>query len=369
MRRGLLLLGLLGCAAETDKTSSDSAATPDATPAASPAALGPYAIGTQDFIVTGRTGVELVVQVWYPTEGTGKLLYSYMGAYTGLAQETPAPACEEMRPMMAFSHGNTGLRWQSLFWTEYLASHGFVVVAPDHTGNTIFDDDTSRRSELIFRRPWDISDSVDHLLAAGDDVVDGLSDCLDPDAGFAVSGHSFGGYTTMAVAGASYDSAATRQYCETADWWLCEEALSREESDAALDGADDRVWAAIPMAPAGFEVLLGGLSDIDIPVMVIGGSADQLTPMEWQVAPIYDALQTTPKMLGSLTDAGHFLFSNACDLIGGENDECRGDYLESEVGHPEVATTGTAFLRWVLGEDSMADHLPQTPQMWTWTVD
>ena len=54
------------------------------------------------------------------------------------------------------------MRWQSPFLVEYLASHGFVVVAPDHTGNTIFDYDSGRMPEVA-RRPHDIIDAADWL--------------------------------------------------------------------------------------------------------------------------------------------------------------------------------------------------------------
>ncbi len=365
-----LLLVILGCAPE-DK-SSDGAKDTSAIeePAGPPDALGPYGIGTADITITGRTGVELVVQVWYPSWTTDKRAYSYLGAYSGLAQDRPGPACDRARPLMAFSHGNTGVRWQSTFMTEYLASHGFVVVAPDHTGNTTLDNDESRKPELIFRRPWDISDSVDFLFESADEVIDGLSGCIDPEAGFAVSGHSFGGYTTVAVAGASFDEAATVAHCETEGGWLCDHAISHitEHGDMERDGADERVWASIPMAPAGFEILIGGLEEITAPIMVLGGSRDEATTMEHQVGPIYAGLQGSPRFLGSLKDGGHFIFSNACELIS-TNEECSAPYLQADEGHPEIATLTTAFLRWVQGEEDMQDHLPPTASMWTWDAD
>ena len=42
-------------------------------------------------------------------------------------------------PLIVFSHGNSGFRRQSTFLTTHLASRGFVVAAPDHTGNTLFE--------------------------------------------------------------------------------------------------------------------------------------------------------------------------------------------------------------------------------------
>ena len=360
----------VACAPSADKSDADTA-TPFSSQVTPPDVLGPHAVGTTDVTIVGRTGVELVVQVWYPTDSASTRLYPYMGEFAGIALDAPAPLCDEVRPVLAFSHGNIGLRWQSIFMTEHLASHGFVIVSPDHTGNTTFDNDEERKPELVFRRPWDISDSVDHLFESADDVVSGLAGCVDPAGGFAISGHSFGGYTTMAVAGAEFDADATAAHCQEMDDWLCDEAAAHvaENPDMDRSGSDARVWAAIPMAPAGHEVLIGGLSKVQVPTMVLGGSVDDLTTVEEQVGPIYDGLTQAPKMLGLLQNAGHYVFSNACDLVSGQNEECGDPYLSTDEGHPEIAAVTTAYLRWVLGEDEMADFLPPTDEMWNWTSD
>src|SRR5439155_87759 len=39
-------------------------------------------------------------------------------------------------PLVLFSHGNGGIRFQSLFLCAHLASHGYVVASPDHRGDT-----------------------------------------------------------------------------------------------------------------------------------------------------------------------------------------------------------------------------------------
>ena len=46
------------------------------------------------------------------------------------------PALGGPWPIILFSHGNQGIKEQSFFLTEHLASHGYLVVAPDHQYNT-----------------------------------------------------------------------------------------------------------------------------------------------------------------------------------------------------------------------------------------
>ena len=67
-------------------------------------------------------------------------------------------------PVHVYSHGNMGFGGASPFLMRHFASHGWVVVAPDHTGNTFTDHDNSLMPELVFRRPKDIADSVDWLF-------------------------------------------------------------------------------------------------------------------------------------------------------------------------------------------------------------
>ena len=69
-------------------------------------------------------------------------------------------------PVVIFSHGKGGLRQQSTFYTAVLASHGYVVVSPDHEGDTIVEllrkdgVDIARRTVAKYREAMRIPSSV-----------------------------------------------------------------------------------------------------------------------------------------------------------------------------------------------------------------
>lgn len=336
----------------------------------SPDAPGPWLPGTLEDALTGESGVNLAVQAWFPASEEGSAPYVYGGLLEGAAHEDAVPACDAPRPVLVFSHGSGGIRYQSIFLTEHLASHGWIVVAPDHTYNTLFDDDASRRGELILRRPIDTRDAFDWLAEVAAGPGGPLEGCVDPDAGYAIAGHSFGGYTTLAAAGATLDVAASAAHCSTSDDWLCGDFadVAAAASATQFDLADPRVWAAIAMAPAGHEVLVGGLGDIAVPTLLLGGSLDTATPMATQVTPDYAGLVVTPRMLGELDGAGHFTFSDACAIVATFAD-CEAPYMQADVAHPIVRTVSTAFLQWVRGAQEAEAWLPPEEPLLAWTEE
>ena len=320
---------------------------------------GEHTAATSKIEVPGPEGLSLPTQLWYPSQTNDSSPYSYDDWFQGYAVDGE-PDCAEPRPVVVFSHGNTGLRYQSIFLTEHLATHGYVVAAPDHVGNTFFDDDDATLEELLVRRPLDVAAVFDALLA--EPSLDG---CVDADAGYAVIGHSFGGYTTLAVAGAIIDWDAAGAYCDGLedDPWLCEEVQAWVAAGGGVvDGSDPRVWAAVPQAPAGYEVLLAGLGLIDVPLMMMGGELDTLTTMDEEVRPLYGGLETTPRHLGELAGADHFDFSDACNILD-TYPGCGESPIELEEAHRLVRGATTAFLGQVRG---LEYEVPSEEAAWTW---
>ena len=98
-----------------------------------------------------------------------------------------------------------GVAEQSTFLMVQLASHGFVVAAPEHVGNTFGDipppEEVERRKaahlEARRHRPHDLVAVFRALTAAGG-AGHGLPRCRADAVG--VAGHSFGGWTAIKLA-------------------------------------------------------------------------------------------------------------------------------------------------------------------------
>src|SRR4051812_48308152 len=116
-----------------------------------PFSRGPHAVGvrTVDLSDTARSRY-LPTEVWYPatsayagqdTSESTMDHYDLLPGFPPLKQSAvrDAAAAQGHFPVVMFSHGFGGHRRQSTFLCTHLASHGYVVAAMDHTGNTVTD--------------------------------------------------------------------------------------------------------------------------------------------------------------------------------------------------------------------------------------
>ena len=134
------------------------------------------------------------------------------GGFMGsVAKDAPPAACSRV-PLVLFSHGLGGCALQTLFFTEELARHGYVVAAPDHRDAVcaIGSDELkfgNMRTDQSFLEPsrWNERSEIDRLhdlravirLIANDPE---LSTTTDVNSIGAV-GHSLGAYAAIATAG------------------------------------------------------------------------------------------------------------------------------------------------------------------------
>jgi predicted dienelactone hydrolase len=357
-----------GDSAEGSSTTTSSTTTTEATAPdpdlAPPDEPGPYGVGRQVIeLEDADRGRPLVADVWYPVDPdtTGEpSVYSFLPGIE-FASETAladVPVSDEGPfPLVVYSHGSGGLRYVASFFTELLASHGFVVVAVDHVGNTAVElvtGDEPPRDQVSLDRVLDVQFVIDEMLAASQQADDAFADSIDPER-IGVTGHSYGGFTTFAsVSG-----------------------FSNELGEAT---GDDRIDALVAMAPASELNPVEDLEAVDVPTLLVSGTEDITTPIDPDTERAWDSIAGRPLWRVDVTDAGHQSFTDVCDyqellptleapeLLVDAVDEfaeegCTDELVPIDEAHRLINRASVAFLlAYVAGETGytafLAEELP-----------
>ena len=296
---------------------------------------GPHPVGNARFVVPNGDR-DLLVELWYPADATaadaaaaGHPIADFVpagpdrDAFDGLlAALSPAgkigtrlqtrsaldakPAAGGPWPTLAFSHCFNCVRFSTFSVAERLASHGFLVAAPDHTGGTLFDDLKGEGApigeDFLKVRTSDISTVLDAVLDPNSTLVPApLRGLADP-AHVGVYGHSYGAATSGRVA-----------------------------------QDDPRVRAALPIAAPVENPLFPGthVADIHVPMLVILAEEDNsIGKLGNNLIELNFANQNPPARLVPVTDAGHWGFTDICGLTMGFSAGCGEGLRQSVPGEP-----------------------------------
>lgn len=213
-------------------------------------AAGPYRVGhriIEHTYTSPASGLErtINVHIWYPTEATEGEPAQYLGpifsdldSFEDVAPVGPIHG--ERYPLLAYSHGDQGFAGTSSFLMRHFASHGWVAVGPDHTGNLLGSTIEPRPTALYLDRATDMSQSLDVL--EGLQAPDALAGLVDTDR-VVISGHSFGVHSVWTSLGADFAPDKVDNYC--ADAGDCNEAMVTAFLDFT---GDDRFVAGIALA-------------------------------------------------------------------------------------------------------------------------
>jgi predicted dienelactone hydrolase len=217
-------------------------------------------------------------------------------------------------PVILFSHGLGGSRYGYEYLGQYWASYGYVSVHVQHAGS----DEAVWKCELqpmksmsaaaanpanAIARPLDIRFAIDQVTQLAKDEGP-LKGRLDLDR-VGVAGHSFGAYTTLAVAGEVFVGPAGNE----------------------ISGADPRAKAAIAMSapvPGRKEDLDKAFGSIRIPVFHMTGTKDD-SPIGETAAKDrrlpFDHSKGPDQYLLTFDGGDHMIFSGRARLAaGGEKD-------------------------------------------------
>jgi predicted dienelactone hydrolase len=330
-------LVLAGCGAAVDPLDR----------AASLGAPGPFEVGFLTAEASYRHPIDgserrLPLLVWYPAaSGASGARPSYLlrSSEAAVVDAPPAPA-EAPRPVVVFSHGHQAYAAAMSYLMEHLASHGYVALAPTHVGNTSFDAAT-RRTDIYYLRPLDISAALDALPA--------LERRMGPVAQRAlVVGHSFGGYTAYLAGGARHDLAWLGPACASQEGprEFCS-GFTPQVAARLEDGfLDARVAGVVGVDPGDFALLGGdGVARVSVPVLHLTAAGSEPDP--------YPAALPASRTWLRLEGGAHNDFVDAC----GEGVLLRCSSLPARQVRDAVRTFVAAFAARVLAADDAVDIL------------
>lgn len=225
-------------------------------------------------------------------------------------------------PVVVLSHGLGDSPQSFLDIAAHIASHGILVALPEHIGSNFTQQQAMLQGlaqenfspEEFLDRPLDIQFLLDELSRRnGADYGDRLA--LDR---VVVVGHSLGGYTALALAGATIDFDRLARRCDPTTNILADVALLLECRALALHSQptvvqqlgetglrDDRVALVMAFAPVSNLFGPEGTAAIEIPVMIFGGALDVVAPVVPQQISAFSWLTTPDRYLYLADNTSH----------------------------------------------------------------
>lgn len=269
------------------------------------------AVGFQEVVLDAKGARPIPVALWYPThEQNGAVSIGENAVFYGEQAILQAQPSADTHALILLSHGYRG-SWRNLNWLgAALAAQGYIVAAPNHPGTTTINTDPVQAAAL-WQRPHDVSRVIDALLQDP-----GMAGSVDAQR-IAAMGHSLGGWTVLALAGARFNVAQLANEC----WQHPELAVCRLQAELGLNRPeleqnmqDPRVRAIVSLdlgLARGF--LAESLSTLTVPTLVIAAGTDiGDMPVALESGYLADLLPQASNTFLVIPDAAHFSMMQLC---------------------------------------------------------
>lgn len=174
-----------------------------------------YAVGVRSLAVITPDNARLGVMVWYPTPRHVSRYHTSVGTWVMQAEKNVPPA-RLISPVIIVSHDmvDTNLAYHEIAGS--LASAGFIVIVPTHTGDNIENASAVYSAAALYYRPLQLHEALWAVQREPD--FDGLLDTQR----MGLLGSGAGALTVLQLCGVDVDHEAYSRYC---DGELNDEAL------------------------------------------------------------------------------------------------------------------------------------------------
>jgi predicted dienelactone hydrolase len=237
------------------------------------------------------------------------------------ADAPPAPTTDKRR-LVVISHGSGGVSWVHTDLARSLVQRGFVVVVPQHAGDSL-GDDAEPGPDSWKRRPAEVSRAIDVALA-----MPLFLDRLDPNR-VGVYGGSAGGHTALSMAGGVWSPARFRDHClvnieadfsscvgfstlltggllDGAKLWLARRVIASRFSDETPQSHHDpRVKAVVAMVPFAADFDPASLATPRVPLGLVTAVKDVNQVPRFHIEAVKAACLPRCTDLMTLPEAGH----------------------------------------------------------------
>lgn len=267
--------------------------------------------------LTVAADVPMTVALFYPTAAPARALP--MGPWQPVVAPGAPVAETPLKGLILVSHGTGGTEFNHHNLATRLARDGYLVAAVRHPGDNWQDRSLVTSGRYFSERPRQLSRVLDALLASPE------WGARIPAAHIGAVGHSAGGYSVLALAGAQAEPGRAAQHCRTVqdDPGFCSlakgpadtPALGAQAAPAAsstaplaqqVSVADPRIRAVVALAPMAVVFTPESLAAIQVPVRVIMAEQDAVLNSKYHGGYVVANLPRTQVSVAA--GAGHFAF-------------------------------------------------------------
>jgi predicted dienelactone hydrolase len=274
--------------------------------------------GLRTLVVPGAEPV--TVALYYPTPAVART--QPMGPWRPVVTPGAPVAAAPLKGLVLISHGTGGHELGHHNLATRLAADGYLVAAPRHPGDNWEDRSMITSGRYFSERPRQVSRVLDALLAHPDWGP------RIPAGRIGAVGHSAGGYTVLALAGAQAEPARAVQHCRSVsdDPGFCSlgkltaaPGASSASSPVApvssavgpQDGplvsvADPRIRAVVALAPMAVVLTPQSLATITVPVKLVMAERDVVLRGKYHGQHV--AAHLPGVNASTVPGAGHFAF-------------------------------------------------------------